>query len=41
MRIAFSVKKWPYKRVGPLEGDNLVVFYYLSEVLPDKRYDPF
>ena len=33
------MKKWSYKKGGPLEVDNLVVFYYLSasEIWPDKR----
>jgi hypothetical protein len=22
------MKKWPYKRVASIDGDNLVVFYY-------------
>ena len=32
-------KKWPDKRVASLEGDNLVVLYYLnkSEIQPCKR----
>jgi hypothetical protein len=33
------MKKWPYERVTSLEGDNLVVFCYLSAsaIWPDKR----
>jgi hypothetical protein len=33
------MKKRPYKRMISLEGDKLVVFYYLStsEIWPDKR----
>jgi hypothetical protein len=34
-----AMKKWPLCVVASLEGDNLVVFYYLSasEIWPDKR----
>jgi hypothetical protein len=33
------MKKWPLCGVASLEGDNLVVYYYLSasEIWPDKR----
>jgi hypothetical protein len=32
-------KKWPYKRVVSLEGENKVIFYHLcvSEIRPDWR----
>ena len=35
------MKKWSYKR--PLEGDNLVVYYYLgaSEIWPDEKGCPW
>jgi hypothetical protein len=33
------MKKWPYKRVVSLEGNNLKVFYCLnaSEIWPDNK----
>jgi hypothetical protein len=33
------MKTWPYERVASLEGDNLLVFYYLSafEIWPGER----
>jgi hypothetical protein len=33
------MKKWYFNGMASLQGDNLIVFYYLSscEILPDKR----